>query len=438
MLIPGFLISMATFPGVIVHELAHVVFCKFTGTRVLEVCYFRIGNPAGYVIHEQPSTVWRHILIGVGPFFVNTLLGFMIGIIAIPMHMDFEHFTPVQMLLLWFGISIAMHSFPSTGDARSIWHAVWSKRAPISARVIGAPLVAVIFAGAVGSIFWLDAVYGIGIVRAAGALDKKLRHDEATVVENKRVEPIPNQSQTNQTQRSETASNPYNEFLVADFLDTKKQAENGNPTAQLYLANFYREGWVGAKDYAEALKWALKAAYNGLHDAQMWVAHHYQFDEENSVEAYAWLNLAAITDKKAAEKRDDMEKSMAKWRVRSAQQRSREISARIRLQSRASGTTSGNIYEVLQSMPTTTPYNSEKLEQSPQLARADQITEDFIAAAGNCAGFKCEDSACHSRRLSCMKRASAVAQRLLDTPPSKDQPRKWARAYIDATQAYEE
>jgi hypothetical protein len=36
MFIPGFLISIATFPGVVVHELAHVAFCKFTDTRVVQ------------------------------------------------------------------------------------------------------------------------------------------------------------------------------------------------------------------------------------------------------------------------------------------------------------------------------------------------------------------------------------------------------------------
>jgi hypothetical protein len=172
MFIPGVLISLVTFPGVIVHELAHVAFCKFTDTRVLKVCLFRLGNPAGYVIHEQPSTVWRHILIGVGPFFVNTFLGLMLGIIAIPLHMDLDHPTLFQVFFLWLGVSIAMHSFPSIGDARSIWHAMWSQVAPISARLIGSPLVFVIFAGAIGSIFWLDVLYGVGVVGAAGALQK--------------------------------------------------------------------------------------------------------------------------------------------------------------------------------------------------------------------------------------------------------------------------
>jgi hypothetical protein len=52
--------------------------------------------------------------------------------------------------------------------------------------------------------------------------------------------------------------------------------------------------------------------------------------EQNSVEAYAWLNLAAKTSKKAAEHRDNMEKWMTKAEVASAQQRSRELSAFIR------------------------------------------------------------------------------------------------------------
>jgi hypothetical protein len=172
MFIPGFLISLATFPGVMVHELAHVAFCRITHTPVLKVCYFRVGNPAGYVIHQIPSTVWRHILIGIGPFFVNTLLGFVIGVAAIPMHIDFGHLTPVHALLLWLGVSIAMHSFPSIGDARSIWSAVWSKGAPITARVIGSPLVAIIVLGAIGSIVWLDALYGIGVVGYAAHLQK--------------------------------------------------------------------------------------------------------------------------------------------------------------------------------------------------------------------------------------------------------------------------
>lgn len=71
MIIPGFLISILTFLGVIVHEIAHQLFCRICGVAVLDVCYFKAGNPAGYVVHEIPKKPSTNILIGVGPFFVN-------------------------------------------------------------------------------------------------------------------------------------------------------------------------------------------------------------------------------------------------------------------------------------------------------------------------------------------------------------------------------
>lgn len=159
-IIPGFIISLVTFPGVIIHELAHVAFCKLTNTPVQKVCYFRLGNPAGYVIHEMPSSVWRHILIGIGPLFVNTLLGLAIGLAVTATHHNSNGFW------LWLSVSVATHSFPSKGDAESIWKAVWTKGAPISARILGTPLVMLIALGAAGSFFWLDVLYGFMIASA--------------------------------------------------------------------------------------------------------------------------------------------------------------------------------------------------------------------------------------------------------------------------------
>ena len=46
--IPGLLIALATFPGVIVHEAAHMLFCRLRGVAIFKVCFFRVGNPAGH------------------------------------------------------------------------------------------------------------------------------------------------------------------------------------------------------------------------------------------------------------------------------------------------------------------------------------------------------------------------------------------------------
>jgi hypothetical protein len=168
-MIPGFIITWLTFPGVIVHELAHKLFCQWTGTKVLQVCYFRFGNPAGFVVHEKPASVWRHILIGIGPLFVNTSFGLILAMVAIVFGKMVERSTNVflgsiDLIMFYLAVSIAMHSFPSTGDAKSIWATVSAKDAPMSARLVGTPLVGLIYLGALGSIFWLDLLYGFGVV----------------------------------------------------------------------------------------------------------------------------------------------------------------------------------------------------------------------------------------------------------------------------------
>lgn len=159
-MIPGFLISIVTFPGVIVHEIAHQFFCRLLRVAVFDVCYFRVGNPAGYVIHEVPSKFWHQLVIAIGPFMINTVLGAMIAFPAM-MNYQFSSLGSIDLLLMWLGVSVAMHSFPSSGDAKSIW--VATKKAPLLVKAVSIPLVGLIYLGAVGSVFWLDLFYGIAI-----------------------------------------------------------------------------------------------------------------------------------------------------------------------------------------------------------------------------------------------------------------------------------
>lgn len=166
MFIPGFVIALATFPGVIVHEIAHQLFCRWFRVPVFEVCYFRVGNPSGYVIHENPSKASQQIWIGVGPFIINTVLGALIAFPgAIPV-LKFESGNPLDFLFIWLGVSIAMHAFPSTGDAKSIWHGITSRNVPALVKIVAAPIVALIYVGAIGSVFWLDLIYGLAVALA--------------------------------------------------------------------------------------------------------------------------------------------------------------------------------------------------------------------------------------------------------------------------------
>lgn len=163
MIIPGFIISILTFPGVIVHELAHQLFCRLSRVAVLDVCYFRFQNPNGYVVHEIPKKASQNLLIGIGPFIFNSIVGALIAApSAIPV-IRFESADFLDFVLIWLGVSIAMHSFPSTGDAKSIWSSVKHEETPFWVKIIATPIVGIIYLCAFGSIIWLDLLYGVGV-----------------------------------------------------------------------------------------------------------------------------------------------------------------------------------------------------------------------------------------------------------------------------------
>jgi hypothetical protein len=160
MFIPGIIISIVTFPGVIVHELAHQLFCRWFKIPVFEVCYFRTENPVGYVIHEPAKKVYQSVFVSVGPFIINSLLCFLIGFSA-SLQFKFDSANVLDYLLLYLAISIGTHAFPSTGDAASLWKAVVkSDSTSWFAKAIVTPIVGFIYAGALGSMFWLDVIYG--------------------------------------------------------------------------------------------------------------------------------------------------------------------------------------------------------------------------------------------------------------------------------------
>jgi hypothetical protein len=163
-IIPGFLIAIVTFPGIFVHELGHVLLCRLRGVAVLEVCYLRFQNPPGYVIHEEVKDFTSAFLITVGPFLVNSLLCMLLCWPAFIRVRVFDMGDALSYLLLWLGVSIGMHAFPSNQDASNLWHhACQAAKRLNPLAMISIPLVGLIFLANVLRFFWFDAIYGVGI-----------------------------------------------------------------------------------------------------------------------------------------------------------------------------------------------------------------------------------------------------------------------------------
>ena len=163
-MIPGIVIAILTFPGVIVHEAAHMLFCRLRRVAIFDACFFRFGNPVGYVVHENAKDFTTMFLIAVGPFIVNSLLCMVICLPVIAPTQLFGRFDPLSYVLLWIGLSIGMHAFPSTQDARVLWSAArtGAKRgSPLA--IVSFPLVVAIYIANILSFFWFDYIYGYAI-----------------------------------------------------------------------------------------------------------------------------------------------------------------------------------------------------------------------------------------------------------------------------------
>lgn len=158
-MLPGWIIPALTFPGVMAHEYGHKFFCRLFGVPVYKVCYFRFGNPAGYVLHEEPRHFVQSFFITVGPFIVNNLLAIGAFVCTLSVVVG----DPIAQLVFgWLGFSFAMHSFPSRNDAKNLVAKMWWHFLPnIFLMIIGLPFVAIIYVANLLRVIWFDAIWAV-------------------------------------------------------------------------------------------------------------------------------------------------------------------------------------------------------------------------------------------------------------------------------------
>jgi len=151
------IISAITFAGVIFHEFGHKLFCNLTGVKVIKVCYFRIGNPAGYVVHERAKNFIQSFLISLGPFISGTFFAVLFFEISKTFTLDLWQ----KYFFVWLGGSVAINSFPSSTDAKSLWRNTNRHIRNNILAIIGYPFVLLIWLANALTIVWFDVIYTI-------------------------------------------------------------------------------------------------------------------------------------------------------------------------------------------------------------------------------------------------------------------------------------
>jgi hypothetical protein len=135
-------------PGVALHEFSHFLLCWLTGVRVRKVVFFRLGSPAGFVVHDEPELYRQIFAIVAGPVFVNSAVA--IVLLNQALHRWAEASDPgvygVAAALAWVGTSAALQALPSRVDAGNLFHSsnrhLW--RGNLVA-LLGYPVAAVVY-----------------------------------------------------------------------------------------------------------------------------------------------------------------------------------------------------------------------------------------------------------------------------------------------------
>ena len=165
--IPGWLMAILTFPGVVLHEWAHKKYCEWTGVKVLAVKYFDIGkNPAGYVLHEEPTNYSQIFWISVGPLIINSFSALFLSFLATQTKPD----SFLYYALVWVAISAGMNAFPSTHDTKHILNASKHslKNGGSILHYLAYPFFGLFWFANIARIFWFDLIFAIGLLALGG------------------------------------------------------------------------------------------------------------------------------------------------------------------------------------------------------------------------------------------------------------------------------
>jgi hypothetical protein len=159
-LIPNWLVSLFSFPGVVIHEFSHEMFCRFFGIKVNKVVYFQFDSEiAGFVDHETPQKISQLFWISMGPIVGNTIISILLA--------HYSFFTAstlnIKIITAWLAFTIALHAFPSNTDARNILDEAKAirKNGGSVFYYLAYPFFALIWTVNKLKFFWFDVVYAV-------------------------------------------------------------------------------------------------------------------------------------------------------------------------------------------------------------------------------------------------------------------------------------
>lgn len=158
MIIPGPLVALLTFPGVVMHEIAHRFMCDILCVPVYDVSYFSIGDTrAGHVAHHKTDNLKYVLLISFAPLFINSFfcMFFTLPYASTIVITGEGISTYPSLFLYWVGISMGANAFPSNQDVDNALSLVCENNGSLTTRALCRFMKLLNTL----SFFWIDFIY---------------------------------------------------------------------------------------------------------------------------------------------------------------------------------------------------------------------------------------------------------------------------------------
>lgn len=135
------------FPGLIAHELGHVIGCWLAGSRMAKVVLW--SPKGGYVVHERVRGS-ASVVISLAPFFFNNFLAvfFLFESLKSLASVDGALY---GLFSLWLGFCFAVYSFPSLHDLRMSVEALkrskqtWGAKKDLASRLLSVAVLPLVY-----------------------------------------------------------------------------------------------------------------------------------------------------------------------------------------------------------------------------------------------------------------------------------------------------
>jgi len=159
--------NLFTFPGIIIHEIAHVLFCNITRTKVQSFNLFGNGisfflTRCGHVTYDVPENAKKQLAISFGPMVFNSFITIITVFVAIAL----SYYIPlISWFLLWLAFSIGAHAFPSSLDGNALSRITKDeiKNNKLLA-LLYAPFSLFAYLAQYATVLWVDAIYSMMLI----------------------------------------------------------------------------------------------------------------------------------------------------------------------------------------------------------------------------------------------------------------------------------